>query len=53
MQKYSCLLCRYVYDPEKGDPLHGVEPGTVFEDLPDGWKCPNCGAGQEHFVPKD
>lgn len=49
MQKYKCVMCGYIYDPEKGDPKNGVQPGTAFEDLPDGWKCPDCGAGQEHF----
>ena len=35
MQKYVCSVCGYVYDPEKGDPKHGIEPGTKFEDLPE------------------
>jgi rubredoxin-NAD+ reductase len=26
-----------------------VEPGTTFEDLPDEWVCPECGAGKEDF----
>ena len=34
MQKYLCTVCSYVYDPEKGDPVNGIEPGTAFEDLP-------------------
>ncbi|MCJ7821647.1 MAG: rubredoxin, partial [Armatimonadetes bacterium] len=33
MKKYQCLACSYVYDPEVGDPEHGVKPGTAFEDL--------------------
>ena len=47
MDKWKCTACEYVYDPEKGDPDNGVEPGTPFEDLPDDWVCPECG------VPKD
>ncbi|HEX3014138.1 MAG TPA: rubredoxin, partial [Methanobacterium sp.] len=35
MKKYRCLACEYVYDPEKGDPDNGIDPGTAFEDLPD------------------
>ena len=33
--KYKCSKCGYVYDPEKGDPKHGISPGTKLEDLPD------------------
>ena len=28
MQKWICTVCKYVYDPELGDPDHGVPPGT-------------------------
>ena len=42
MEKYECDVCGYVYDPEKGDPEGGIEPGTAFEDIPEGWKCPVC-----------
>lgn len=51
MQKYECLLCDYVYDPEQGDPTQEVAPGTPFEDLPPAWRCPTCGAGKEFFKP--
>jgi rubredoxin len=49
MKKYTCTICNYVYDPEKGDPENGVNPGTAFEDIPDSWVCPLCGAGKEDF----
>jgi rubredoxin len=50
-QKWVCEVCDYVYDPEKGDPDQGIEPGTPFEDLPDEWRCPDCGVGKEDFQP--
>ena len=53
MQKYACDLCDYVYDPAAGDPDNGVEPGTSFDDLPDDWVCPECGAGKDEFSPVD
>lgn len=53
MQKYQCNACGYVYDPEKGDPDNGVEPGTAFEDVPDSWVCPDCGVGKSEFSPMD
>ena len=49
MDKYVCKVCSYVYDPEKGDPENGVEPGTNFEDIPDDWVCPICGVGKKEF----
>jgi len=49
MKKYACTLCVYVYDPEQGDPDSGIEPGTAFEDLPDDWVCPDCGASKDDF----
>jgi rubredoxin len=51
MQKYVCTLCDWVYDPEIGDIDNGVAHGTAFEDLPDGWVCPDCGAGVDMFEP--
>jgi rubredoxin len=53
MKKYRCLMCGYIYDPDKGDPDTGVEPGTAFEDIPDGWVCPDCGAGKDEFEAVD
>jgi flavin reductase (DIM6/NTAB) family NADH-FMN oxidoreductase RutF/rubredoxin len=49
MEKYVCTICGYVYDPEKGDPDGGIAPGTKFEDIPDGWVCPLCGASKSDF----
>lgn len=50
MDKYVCTLCGYVYDPSIGDPDSGIAPGTKFEDIPDDWTCPVCGAGKEDFT---
>lgn len=49
MTKWLCTVCGYVYDPKKGDPESGIEPGTSFEALPDDWVCPECGLGKEFF----
>jgi rubredoxin len=48
-QKYQCTICRYIYDPENGDADSGIKPGTIFEDLPDNWFCPQCGASKTDF----
>ena len=49
MKKYRCTVCDYIYDPEKGDLDSGVQPGTPFEELPDDWVCPVCGAEKNLF----
>ena len=53
MSRYKCTICGYVYDPAIGDEENGVKAGTAFEDLPDDWTCPECGAGQDQFEPID
>ena len=51
MRKYRCTMCSYVYDPAVGDASGGIAPGTAFEDLPDDWVCPDCGADKDLFEP--
>jgi rubredoxin len=51
MQKWQCVACPYIYDPEVGDPESGIPPGTPFEELPDDWLCPECQLGTEFFQP--
>ncbi len=47
--KYVCGVCGYEYDPAAGDPDSGIAPGTAFEDLPEDWVCPVCGASKADF----
>jgi rubredoxin len=49
MNRWKCTLCDYVYDPAIGDEDAGIAPGTAFEDLPDDWVCPTCGAEKDMF----
>lgn len=46
---WQCQLCHFTYESEKGDPISGIAPGTKFEDLPDDWCCPICGADKTMF----
>lgn len=48
--KYACEICGWEYDEETGDPENGLEPGTLFDELPDDFECPLCGAGKEDFA---
>ena len=49
MKSYMCVICGYVYEEEKGDPVSGIAPGTRWDDVPLSWRCPDCGAGKEDF----
>jgi rubredoxin len=49
LQKFICGDCDYIYDPKKGDPSQNIAPGTAFDDLPDTWECPECGAPKSEF----
>ena len=49
MDRWECTVCGYIYDPADGDPTTDVKSGTTFEDLPEGWTCPDCGASKEYF----
>lgn len=49
MDSYRCTICNYLYEPEAGDPPNGINPGTPFEELPDSWVCPICGAEKSFF----
>ena len=50
MKKAKCRICGYVYYPEKGDIQSGIDPNTEFDDLPDDWRCPICGATKDKFI---
>ena len=52
MQEFVCPLWGYIYDPAAGDPDEGIAPGTAFDELPEDWTCPICGASKDVFLPK-
>ena len=49
MRQFKCRYCSHVYDEAMGDPDVGVAPGTLFEDIPDDWICPDCGAMKDDY----
>ncbi|HEY3297764.1 MAG TPA: rubredoxin [Armatimonadota bacterium] len=51
MKRYICDVCGWIYDPQVGDPDHGVAAGTPFEEVPDDWVCPECGVSKDMFSP--
>ena len=51
--RLECRICWYVYDPAVGDDVEQIPPGTAFTALPQWWRCPQCDAGQDKFLPVD
>ena len=46
------MVCGYVYDEEAGDPDNDIDPNTKWDELPDDWVCPVCGAKKDQFEQK-
>lgn len=53
MKKYRCNVCNFTYDPKKGQLATGVKSNTLWEDVPEDWRCPVCGAAKKDFVEVD
>lgn len=53
MSKLECRICWYVYDPAEGDPQEQIPAGTPFRALPAHWRCPQCDAEPDKFLPLD
>lgn len=53
MEEFVCELCGFVYYEEKGLPDEGIDPGTRWEDIPEDWVCPLCGASKSDFSKED
>ncbi|MGH8505733.1 MAG: rubredoxin [Stenotrophobium sp.] len=48
-RRYRCRYCSHIYDEVLGDPDGGIAPGTRYEDIPDDWVCPECGAAKSDY----
>jgi len=53
MKRYVCSVCGWVYDPDGDMSALDIEPGTPFEDLPEDFACPDCGASKEEFAAEE
>lgn len=50
MERMQCDNCGHVYDKDEGDPEHGIAPGTEWAQVPEDYKCPECGATKDKFI---
>lgn len=48
-RQFICIVCGYIYDEALGWPDDDIEAGTLWEDVPDDWECPDCGVTKEDF----
>lgn len=46
---YMCIICGFVYDEMEGRPEDNIISGTRWENVPEDWRCPECGVGKEDF----
>ena len=49
-KRYVCGGCGYEYIPELGDEDSEIAPGTLFENLPEDWVCPECAESKDQFI---
>lgn len=49
MKRYMCVVCGFIYDEEQGLPEEGIAPGTGWDEIPENWSCPECGAAKSDF----
>ena len=45
----QCSVCQWIYDPEVGEPMQDVQPGTPWSAVPDNFLCPECSLGKDVF----
>jgi rubredoxin len=49
MKKWQCIVCGLIYNEADGWPDDGIAPGTLWQDVPEDWLCPDCGVGKIDF----
>lgn len=49
MRIWICILCGFTYEEARGLPHAGIPAGTRWEDVPEDWRCPDCGTSKAEF----
>jgi GntR family transcriptional regulator / MocR family aminotransferase len=50
-RRFICRGCYYIYSEEAGLPAEGIAPGTTCQQLPENWRCPDCGTDKGKLRP--
>ena len=48
-KKYMCMVCGWIYDEAEGLAESNISPGTQWKDIPETWRCPDCGVTKHDF----
>ncbi len=43
---FRCIQCGFEYDEALGWPEDGIAPSARWDDIPEDWSCPDCGAAK-------
>ena len=46
---FQCGTCGFIYDEAPGLSEDGIAPRTRWEDIPEDWTCPDCGAAKSGY----
>ncbi|MEI6469509.1 MAG: rubredoxin [Betaproteobacteria bacterium] len=49
MKTWQCIVCGFIYDETLGLEGDGIPAGTLWENVPDNWSCPDCGVSKADF----
>jgi GntR family transcriptional regulator / MocR family aminotransferase len=50
-RRFICRGCYYIYSEDVGLPAEGIAPGTTCRELPETWRCPDCGTDKSKLRP--
>jgi GntR family transcriptional regulator/MocR family aminotransferase len=50
-RRFICRGCYFVYEEAAGLPRLDIAPGTPYADIPQSWRCPDCGTDKTNFRP--
>jgi rubredoxin len=49
MKTWQCIVCGFIYDEALGLEEDGIPAGTLWENVPNHWSCPDCGVSKADF----
>ena len=50
-RRFICRGCYYIYSEDAGVPADGITPGTTYQQLPENFRCPDCGTDKGKLRP--
>lgn len=50
MRYFRCIVCDFIYNPKENDSENYQKKSISFSELPNSWKCPECGSSKKFFI---